>query len=122
MGQANEILKRELEETRKIKETIERNKSEKSQCGIQENMQNNSTRSISFPQKDALKPNKVPEVTDKPKAKTLEREKTHYKNKKDHQIAKIKDFLKDPNSSSPEDIHLDVRLRKTDSEKEESSK
>eukprot|EP00092_Neocalanus_flemingeri_P001879 GFUD01002006.1.p1 GENE.GFUD01002006.1~~GFUD01002006.1.p1 ORF type:complete len:836 (-),score=280.54 GFUD01002006.1:475-2982(-) len=56
------------------------------------------------------------------KPKLANKKKTNFSSKKDQQMAKIKDFLKDPNSTENEEVKLDVRLRQSDTEKEESSK
>ena len=52
-------------------------------------------------------------IVHKENIQTTDRKKTQYASKKEHQIAKIKDFLKDPNSSKTEEVKFDVRLRKT---------
>merc|ERR1711974_173706 len=43
------------------------------------------------------------------------------KSKKEQQLEKIKDFLKDPDGAKDQEVELDIRLKKTDSEVEESS-
>jgi len=76
----------------------------------------------------APKPNKISEIQakgslkQKEKPQVAEKNKPNYASKKEQQIAKIKDFLKDPNSTKSDEIKLDVRLRQSDTEKEESSK
>jgi len=132
--QANEILKKELEETKKrqekekvnnlVKEKIEQDKSKESKFVSQLNNGNSLTNKKSSVLGDAhiSKPNRVPEMQAKERTRHVEQKAPQYASKKEHQIAKIKDFLKDPNSSKTEEVQLDVRLKKTDLEKEESSK
>merc|ERR1719369_1186961 len=122
--QANKILMKELEETKKKKEQLERKKNVEPKAPAQQNYQNKLTQDTSAPLKHTsiVNSNRASDVLLKQKPKVEETKRTHFKSKKEEQMSRIKDFLKDPNSPTTKDIQLDVRLKKTDSEKEESSK
>ena len=129
--QANEHLRKELELTKEkkkketinsiFKEKIEKNKTQEAKFVSQLNKDESLKSKSSGFLKDApvSKSNKIPElpsienIVHKENIQPPDRNKTQYASKKEHQIAKIKDFLKDPNSSKTEEVKLDVRLRKT---------
>ena len=113
--QANKILKKELEETKKKKEQLERKKNEEPKAPAQQNYQKKLTQdtSASLKHTSIVNSNRASDVLLKQKPKEEENKRTHFKSKKEEQMSRIKEFLKDPNSPTTEDVQLDVRLKKT---------
>jgi len=122
--QANNILKKELEDTKKKKEQIERAKSKEPKVAKQQNGKESLTKDTS----DTLKHPNISSSkrglnsSSQPKKESDKNIKSPFKSKKEQQISKIKDFLRDPNSPATEDVQLDVRFKQTEAEREESSK
>ena len=113
--QANKILKKELEETKKKKEELELKKNKESQAVPQQKYQKSVVKDsfATSRDKNIVSSNRGADILLKQNPKIEEKKRTSFRSKKEEQMSRIQDFLKDPNSPTTEDVQLDVRLKKT---------